>query len=221
LGSSIILAAWFIGAFYLAYEGIRFLLLFVVPFGIGVAFAIGRLFLWFRDPAAEPRGLSRGLWNALVVAVVLLFLIPPSYWGYTTARSYLPKIDSAWWEALIKIRKESRPDAIVTTWWDYGYWVKYVAERRVSADGGTLGTHVPHWLARALVAPEEKESIHAFARGSSQRLREDRGDRPERAGSICDLISPCENGRAGSGTVPDEPWVFRFGKERDPPFHSL
>ena len=46
----------------------------------------------------------------------------------------------------------------MNTWWDYGYWVKYLAERRVNADGGSLATHIPYWTARALAAPTERES---------------------------------------------------------------
>src|SRR5262249_60638616 len=36
--------------------------------------------------------------------------------------------------------------------------VEYVAERRSVADGSTLLTHAPHWIARALLAQSERES---------------------------------------------------------------
>jgi Ca2+/Na+ antiporter len=159
--AAMILATWFTGAFYLAYGGLRFLLLLVVPFGIGFAFVMGRLFGAFRTVAAEVSRspAQRNSWDIAICGVVLLFLVPPVHGGYAVGRNYLPRIDDAWWDALVKIRDESRPDAIVNAWWDYGYWIKYVAERRVSADGGSLRTHVPHWLAKALVAPDERETI--------------------------------------------------------------
>ena len=78
--------------------------------------------------------------------------------GYAAARSYLPKLNAAWWSTLSVLRQQSPPDAIVNTWWDYGYWTKYVAERRVNNDGGSLRTHIPYWTARALAAPTERES---------------------------------------------------------------
>src|SRR3989442_16013678 len=68
-------------------------------------------------------------------------------------------MNDAWWTTLESIRDDTPPDAIVNTWWDYGYWVKYVADRRVSADGGSLRTHIPHWVGRALLAADEGESV--------------------------------------------------------------
>jgi hypothetical protein len=56
------------------------------------------------------------------------------------------------------LREESPPEAIVNTWWDYGYWTKYLAGRRVNADGGSLATHILYWTGRALAAPTERES---------------------------------------------------------------
>ncbi len=67
-------------------------------------------------------------------------------------------MNDAWWNTLVEIKSRSTSDAIVNAWWDYGYWIKYIAERKVSDDGGTLDTHVPHWLAKALVAPSDVES---------------------------------------------------------------
>jgi hypothetical protein len=98
--------------------------------------------------------ISRPALFASLAAVLIL----PIAQGYSAARSYLPKMNTAWWSTLTALRQQSPPDAIVNTWWDYGYWVKYVAERRVNNDGGSLRTHIPYWTARALAAPSERES---------------------------------------------------------------
>ena len=44
-------------------------------------------------------------------------------------------------------------------WLSYVLLTKYLAERRVSADGSTLLTHAPHWLARAQLAASEQEAV--------------------------------------------------------------
>ncbi len=160
LGGTLILVAWFVGAFDLALRGQRFSLLFVVPFGIGLACLVG----WLYDTVCRrlpepPSALGKRLLESGVGAVLLLLLIPPVMAGHATARNYLPQIDNAWWETLVKIREESSPDAIVNSWWDYGYWIKYLAERRVSVDGGTLRTHAHHWIAKALLARDETEAV--------------------------------------------------------------
>jgi asparagine N-glycosylation enzyme membrane subunit Stt3 len=146
---------WFLAALYFSHDGLRFLLLLVIPYGLALTVACIRL----RALAGRVGADKRALANLLVLAVVVLVLIHPLRQGYTAARSYLPHIDDAWWDTLVKIREESHPEAIVNAGWPYGYWIKYVAEKRVSADGGSLQTHAPHWLAKALVAPTEKESI--------------------------------------------------------------
>src|SRR5262249_59034346 len=49
-------------------------------------------------------------------------------------------------------------DAVVVGWWEYGYCGEYVADRRSVADGSTVLTHAPHWIARVLLAQNERES---------------------------------------------------------------
>ncbi|MGH7786796.1 MAG: hypothetical protein ACRERC_08010, partial [Candidatus Binatia bacterium] len=79
--------------------------------------------------------------------------------GSAVARAYQPMVDDAWVETFDRLRQTTPPQAIVNVWWDYGYWAQYYAERPVSADGATLLTHVPHWLARAQTAASEAELL--------------------------------------------------------------
>src|SRR5262249_52116537 len=158
-GLALIIVGWFFAAWWLAYQGIRFLILLAPPFALGCAsaagqlFVRGRLFLRFLSPrygkVAEP----------VLFVGLACFLIDPLHGAHIVARRYLPAIDDAWWDTFTKIRNESSSEAIINTWWDYGYWAKYVAERRVSNDGGSLLTHIPHWLSLTLVTPDEAESV--------------------------------------------------------------
>ena len=158
-GAALIVVVWFLAAVYVAYDGLRFLLLLGPPFGIACAVAIGRLYAWVRSLVHGASMWYRAVAHTLLCTVLTLTLLQPLRWGYTTARSYTPAMHDAWWDTLTHIRDAAPPDAIVNTWWDYGHWVKYVAERPVSNDGSSLLTHVPHWLGKALVAPNEKESV--------------------------------------------------------------
>jgi hypothetical protein len=154
-----LLALWLLGALYLAYDGIRFLLLLETPCGLACAVTIGRLSIWVRRLAVGAAAWYRIVTAPLLALVLGLVLAHPVQWGYTAARSYAPHMNDAWWDTLTHIRDTTPPEAIVNTWWDYGHWVKYVAERRVSSDGGTLTTHVPHWLGKALITPDPQESL--------------------------------------------------------------
>jgi hypothetical protein len=48
---------------------------------------------------------------------------------------------------------------MVVTWWDYGHFTTFVAERRVLADGASQRTHVPHRVTRALLASSDAETL--------------------------------------------------------------
>ncbi len=155
----LVISVWFLGGLFIAYGGVRFLLLLVAPFSLALSAAAGRLYEsargWMDRRAAPYRpAVSAGL-----LALFALILVAPIRAGYTAARSYVPRMSDAWWDTLTHLRNHSPPDAIVNTWSDYGYWVKYVAERRAATDGGTLSSHVHYWLGRALVAPTERESV--------------------------------------------------------------
>ena len=158
-GTGVIVVIWFLAALLLAYGGERFVMLLVPPFALTFAAGVGRLEQWL---AERIRGLAvqqRLLARCMLCAILLAVLIEPVRKGYTTARTYMPAMSDTWWDVLTTLRNESPPDTIINAWWDYGYWIKYVAERRVIADGGSLSTHVSHWFARALVAADERESL--------------------------------------------------------------
>lgn len=158
-GAACLVMVWFLAALHLASDGLRFLLLLGPPFGIACAVAVSRLYVWVRSLTLGASGWYRAVATTLLFAVLALALMQPVRWGYATARNYTPPMNDAWWDTLTNIRDASPSDALVNTWWDYGHWVKYVAERRVSSDGGSLLTHVPHWLGKALVSPSDRESI--------------------------------------------------------------
>jgi dolichyl-diphosphooligosaccharide--protein glycosyltransferase len=154
-GAALLVVGWFLAALWLAFDGTRFAMLLLPPFGIVFGVAVGRLQRWLSPFAAR---LRIPAWVVAVpLAVAALYL--PIQRGSAQATSYVPQMDDAWWDAFSRIRAETPPETIVTTWWPYGYWAEYVAERRTSVDGGSLPTRVPYWLARALFAPTEAESV--------------------------------------------------------------
>jgi dolichyl-phosphooligosaccharide-protein glycotransferase len=158
-GGRLVVAAWFLAAVFFAYAAARFVMLLAAPFAVVLGVAVGRAAAWAERVVARsvPRLVPAARVGALIAAGLVLVL--PVRLGRATALSYESGMDDAWWETLGWLRDHAPPDAIVDTWWDYGYWTEYVAERRTSADGGSLRTHVPHWIGRALVAPTERETV--------------------------------------------------------------
>jgi dolichyl-phosphooligosaccharide-protein glycotransferase len=158
-GGRLIVALWLLAALFYAYGAARFVLLLAAPLGIAVAVAAGRLYAWLDRGAQRLPAPAASLGRLVVVLIVALGLVRPVERAYDVMDAYLPEISDVWSHTLARLRATTPADAIVATWWDYGHWVKYVAERRTSADGSTLLTHVPHWLGRALLAPSEAEAV--------------------------------------------------------------
>ena len=157
--AGIILAMWFLSALALSFGGPRFVMLLVPSFAIAAGVFAGRIRSWLTKLASGFVPAATGVVGLILSIAMAALFIPAIAAGYRAARDYEPAMNSAWWDALSRIKAESPPDAIVYTPWDYGYWTKFVAERRVSADGGSLLTHIPVWFSQALLAPSEKETV--------------------------------------------------------------
>lgn len=163
-GPALLVSVWLSAAVYAALGAPRFGLLMAAP--MGASFAVSCR--WVHRVLAGLPGLVPRLAGrpgtiacrcatfALCAAFVLL---GPVRSTQAVLRGKLPRINTQWRTLLERIRDTSPADAIVHTWWDYGYWVKYFAERRVTADGGTLAVHAHHWLARGLISPSEDETV--------------------------------------------------------------
>ncbi len=157
-GAAFMVIAWFLVTLYLSYQGRRFAMLMAAPFAVAFAGAAGRVEQWAQEQISRLRPSLERFSLPVVFTALAAGLILPVKQGYDTARDYIPAMNGAWWSTLNALREQSPPDAIVNTWWDYGYWIEYVAQRRVNNDGASLETHIPYWTAHALAAPSGQES---------------------------------------------------------------
>jgi dolichyl-diphosphooligosaccharide--protein glycosyltransferase len=67
-------------------------------------------------------------------------------------------INGAWINALDFIRENTSPNALVISWWDYGYWITVNTNRTTVADGATLNETQIRILARLLTSTEDGAS---------------------------------------------------------------
>ncbi len=154
-GAGFTIILWFLGGLVVAHQGNRFLLLLAPPMGVLFGVAVGRLYDWLdRQEWARPLPL-----RAIAIAALAATVWSPVQQARAMASSYIPQINDTWHGALERLRDETPPEAVINSWWDYGYFIKYFADRRVLADGGTLRTRVHHWTALALMSPSAEESF--------------------------------------------------------------
>jgi len=154
-----ILMIWFIGMIYTGIKGVRFILLMTPVFSIAVGVAIGYIYQYVARVFQNALHIKEVLSKLIVFLILCLILIAPIEIGIAAGKSYVPSMTKGMWDSLTKIREESKPDAIINSWWDFGHWFKYVADRRVTLDGASQNHPAAHWLGLLLQTPNENETV--------------------------------------------------------------
>ncbi|MEK6871193.1 MAG: hypothetical protein AABX09_06640, partial [Thermoproteota archaeon] len=106
---------------------------------------------------------------SFISGIILLLVIPlsfPSNGNWVTAAKSPPTIlnggtaypvsTNDWLESMEWIKNNTPKDAVIASWWDYGYWVSTLGERATIADNSTIHTNIIEKLAKMfLSSPEE------------------------------------------------------------------
>jgi dolichyl-diphosphooligosaccharide--protein glycosyltransferase len=104
-----------------------------------------------------------------ISGIIILLVIPvsfPSNGNWITAAKTPPTIlnggtaypvsTNDWLESMEWIKNNTPKDAVVASWWDYGYWISTLGERATIADNSTIHTSIIEKLAKMfLSSPEE------------------------------------------------------------------
>lgn len=61
-----------------------------------------------------------------------------------------------WLDAMKWLRENTPQDAVVASWWDYGYWITVLGERISLADNATLSTERIQDIAQMLLSPPDE-----------------------------------------------------------------
>jgi dolichyl-phosphooligosaccharide-protein glycotransferase len=156
---AIIMTIWFMATIYASTKGIRFILLIVPAFVISFAAFFGIVIDKVSNLFSKLFDLNATIPKAIFIFATLFILIQPYNAGKSVAYSYAPSINDAWVEALTKINTESEPDAIINSWWDFGHWFKFWADRAVTFDGASQNSQQAHWIGKVLMTQDEEQAI--------------------------------------------------------------
>ena len=122
-----------------------------------------------------PPRIGRGFSVFLIIALFTLTFLPlgrgidAAYSPTTLASSSLPIRAQVgdWMEALQWMKYNLPQDAVVASWWDYGYWISIVGGKISLADNGTInGTQIAQ-IGRMFMS-QENESVRILKHYNSQ-----------------------------------------------------
>ncbi len=156
---SLLIFAWFAMMFFASVRGVRFSLLLVSPFVVGLGIFMGFFYSAVSRLLSKSLELDIRISKLIVGLLVMLLFIQPIMAGYNTAVHEVPSMNDAWYSTLEKINKEAAPNAIINSWWDFGHWFKAIADRAVTFDGASQNTPMAYWIGKSLLASDEKVTL--------------------------------------------------------------
>lgn len=159
----ILITVWFVGTIFASTLGIRFIILLVPAFAVALGIFAGRISQiteYFINTQLKIKSELKLLVSLAVLLVISLILLPiPVDAGKSVGQNQVPSFDDAWYASLKNLENVSSPDAIITSWWDFGHWFKATANRRVTFDGASQNSPQAHWVGRMLSANNDQESL--------------------------------------------------------------
>ncbi len=160
----LLLSIWMAGTIYMSLNGVRFILLlapaFAISFALGL-FYVGKIINNFfaKEFKFNHQNKASFVGFAIVLALFLFLFYPIAQNANAISEGTTPNFDDAWYSTMYKIRDNSQPDAIITSWWDFGHFFATVSDRGVTFDGGSQGTPRSHWVGKLLMENDEDVSV--------------------------------------------------------------
>lgn len=114
----------------------------------------------------NPRIITKVSYFTIIIVLLSLPLIIPENGNWVNATKAPPTILNGgsvfnvatddWRNAMEWLNKNTPEDAVIASWWDYGYWITTLSERASLADNATLSTERIQKIAKTLLSsPDE------------------------------------------------------------------
>ncbi|MBS7619244.1 hypothetical protein KEJ21_01160 [Candidatus Bathyarchaeota archaeon] len=152
---------FFLSGLYFSGSFVRLFLILSVPLVVMAAYGVKELLNPFMVIASQKSadrlvrrrrvfGLGRG--SGILFIIIILGALLPSVWSAadnlktpSTMAATVPVLIGGnypqdWLQALNWMRDNLPGDAVVVSWWDYGYWIQTLSGKRTLADGATINT---------------------------------------------------------------------------------
>jgi len=154
----IFLIIWFAASLYATSKGVRFILQATPVVAIAFGAFLGIVWHYVSNWVSKELNITKIITQVAVFILLAILLIQPVKAGYDQAYNSVPSINDGWYQTLSKINNEAPKEAVITSWWDFGYWFRAIANRPVTFDGGTQKGYDAHWVGRSLLTSDEQET---------------------------------------------------------------
>lgn len=141
--------------------GVRFVMVLVPPLSIVISYFAVSTFSWAKS---LKKGAGK-IFGWIMVGLIILGLLFAASGFYNSSNSlasgYVPSAYTQQWQkAMFWVRTSTPADAVFGHWWDYGYWLQSIGERKTVLDGGNNKGYWNHLMGRhALTGTENKNAL--------------------------------------------------------------
>lgn len=152
---TLFIGLWILSVCTVIFSGSRYLLLLLFPITLILANFI-KVLLDYLD---KDRDYNYMMVSAIAfITILVCFNLPMVYAANKESKAVL---NTEWIEMGKFIRENTEEDKPIIVWWDWGYHIKYLAERPVFSDGGTQNKPETYWVSRMFLAPVN-ESVNVI-----------------------------------------------------------
>ena len=114
----------------------------------------------------NPRIITRISFFSIIIILLIMPLTIPENGNWVNATKAPPTILNGgsifniatddWRNAMEWLNKNTPEDAVIASWWDYGYWITTLSERASLADNATISTSRIQQIAKTLLSPPDE-----------------------------------------------------------------
>ncbi|MBI2660084.1 hypothetical protein HYX07_02890 [Candidatus Woesearchaeota archaeon] len=155
---SLLLTLWITSTIFASIKGIRFTILLAPAFSVAFGAALGKAYSYVSGWLTKEFRIHKLISASILVILLLSIYITPATGAISAAGQDIPIINDAWYNTLISIKQDSKENAIITSWWDFGHHFKAIADRPVTFDGTTQTWPTSHWVGRFFMTDNEREA---------------------------------------------------------------
>lgn len=137
----IMLLIWVTGGIVSISMGSRFMKIFIIPALLMIGLSIGQLYKIIKQ-------MKIGYFFILTAFIVIWL---PYFETMRLAEAQSPSANDALHETTNYLRENTDENAVIASWWDYGYYYGYDGQRSVLSHGGTFSGRFYYFLSKALV----------------------------------------------------------------------
>jgi dolichyl-diphosphooligosaccharide--protein glycosyltransferase len=118
----------------------------IILSSIGISILISKILKGERKPTSVVTKIS---FLAIIVALLMVPMVYPEKLNWANNNVGVPIVilnsgstfnvsTNDWPDAMQWLRENTPEDAVIASWWDYGYWISTLGERKTLADNATL-----------------------------------------------------------------------------------